>query len=342
MSGRRFTLLLIAALLAIGCACYLATQRNLPRDSASAPLLPGLAAELDSVAVITLRKGAAMPAVTLHKANDHWTIAERGGYAADSSKVRRLLVSLGDATVVEEKTAEPANYAAIGVDDPTAAGAAGLGVELTAKDGSHSVIIGKAAGDAVFARRAGEARSWLVHPAITAEAAPRYWIDAQLIDIPTTAIQRIAVTPASGPAYAVHRIAPATDHFALDTVPAGRQPLDPTSLGPSPIAFSGLTADDVEPAGRIEFKGPSVLLTLANGDLVTLKGSVNGAQHWLAIESKQAALAAKAAWVFDIASYRYDAIFRPLEQLLQPKADKTAAGKPKPAAKPLKSAIPAR
>jgi hypothetical protein len=346
MSRQRFAILLIAAVVVISGALYLASERNLPRDVAGAPLLPGLGAGLGGIDTISVRKGATAPAVTLQKAGDRWTLAERDGYPADSAKVRKLLLSLGDAVVTEEKTADPANYAAIGVDDPAAAGASGTGIDLVSKEGghsaTHSIIIGKTSGDGVFARRAGEATSWLVRPAITAEASPRYWIDAALIDIPTASIQRIAVTPASGPSYAVHRVDSGKDQFALDAVPAGRQPLDPTSVGPSPIAFSGLTADDVEPAAGIEFKGPTTVLTLSNGAVVTLRGQVDGDKHRLAIEApKDAALEAKAAKrVFDIAAYRYDAIFRPLEQLLEPKAQ-PKTGKA-PAAEPRKPTAPSR
>jgi hypothetical protein len=332
MSQRRFIVLLIAALVAISGAFFLASERKLPRDSSGAPLLPGLAAELDGVTAVSLRKGAPVPAVSLHKLTGGWAVAERGDYPADASKVRKLLLALGDAAVVEEKTADPANYPAIGVEDNPAPGAAGTVVEITAKDGAHTVIIGKPAGDGVFARRAGAAQSYLVRPAISVEAEPRQWIDPHFIDIATAQVQRLAVTPATGAAYAVHRIAPGADDYALDAVPAGRVPLDPKSVGPSPIAFGGLTADDVAAAGGIAFKAtPTAVLTLAGGDVITLRGAVDGDKHWLEVEpGKDAALAARAKGrAFEIAGYRYDAIFRPLEQLLQPKAEKS-----KPAARP--------
>lgn len=86
------------------------------------------------------------------------------------------------------------------------------------------------------------------------------------------------------------------------------------------------------PAAGIEFKGtPTAVLTLTDGDVITLQGAVSGDKHWLEVEpGKDAALAARTKGrAFEVAGYRYDAIFRPLEQLLQPKAEK-----PKPAVKP--------
>ena len=70
-----------------------------------------------------MRKGAAAPAVSLHKAADNGRWPQRGDYPADVAKLRKLLLALGDAKIVEEKTSSPANYPIIGVEDPTKPGA---------------------------------------------------------------------------------------------------------------------------------------------------------------------------------------------------------------------------
>ena len=164
MSPRRFIVLSIAALAAIIGALFLASGRNPPRDSGGAPLLPGLAAELDTVTAVVLRKGAPAPAVSLRKLAAGWAVAERGDYPADAAKVRTLLISLGDAAVIEEKTANPANYPAIGVDDPAAEHPARAS-RSRARDGVHSVIIGKpSATGCSRGARARRRASWCVPP----------------------------------------------------------------------------------------------------------------------------------------------------------------------------------
>ena len=57
-------------------------------------------------------------------------MAERADYPADEAKVRKLLIALADAKVVEEKTSNPASYATLGVEDMKGTGATGLRVEL--------------------------------------------------------------------------------------------------------------------------------------------------------------------------------------------------------------------
>jgi hypothetical protein len=377
MSRQRFIALMVAALVAISGALYLSTQRNLLRDPHGMALMPSLAGELDTVTSLSVRKGGAAP-VTLQKQGEQWAVAERANYPADVAKVRKLLLALSEAKIREEKTSDPANYAIIGVEDPSQPGATGAQIELTAQDGKHDVIVGKNVGQGSFVRREGEKASYIVEPGISFEAEPRYWIDTRLLDIPADKIQSIETKPATGPAYSVHRVpaappkpattapaptaapdapaatapaatapaatpaaiappAPDANKFALDGVPSGRQAADPQTLAPSTTILSSLAVDDVAAAGDIDFSKPStVTVALSDGGVITFTGAVVGDKRWIQVAApKDAALNAKTSGrAFEIASYRYDSIFRPLEQLLVPKPPPPSAKKPVPAPKP--------
>lgn len=340
MSRQRFISLLVAAVIAISAALYLSGRRNAAPVQQGAALLPSLAAELDSITALSIRRGSAVPTVTVHERNGHWTVAERSDYPADVSKVRKLVLALSDAKIIEQKTSNPVNYPVIGVEDPSLAGAAGAEISVTAKDGKHAVIVGKASGGGNFARRAGEQASFLVEPGISFESEARYWIEPHLIDIAAADIQSIEVKPATGPAYAVRReaAAPASAKapavgaaaasaaggakFVLEGTPPGRKALDSASLAPSPTTYGALTADDVEPAADVDFtKAVQATITLSGGNVITLSGATDGDKHWILVKTtKDEAFNAKAAGrAFEIASYRFDALFRPVEQLLVPK-----------------------
>jgi hypothetical protein len=348
MSRQRLIALGIAAFLAIAGALYISTQRNLPRDPHGSSLLPLLAAELNTVTSLSVRKGSATPTVTVHKQGEQWTVAERADYPADVLKLRKLLLALSDAKIREEKTSNPANYSIIGVEDPLKPGS-GAQIELMAQDGKHDVIIGKSVGNGNFVRRAGENTSYVIEPAISLEAEPRFWIDTKLLDLPADKIQSIENKPATGPGYFLHRVPASSDKapvanipaptatpgaaapgspppaakFVLDAVPAGRQAADQQTLAPSATLLSNLAIDDVSPAGDIDFSKPStVTVTLSDGSVVTLTGAVIDDKHWIQVSApKDASLSAKTGGrAFEIASYRYDSLFRPLEQLLVPRA----------------------
>jgi len=339
MSRQRFIALAVAALLAISGALYLSSQRNLPRDSHGALLLPSLASELNTVSALSVRRGSATPSVTVHEQSGRWTVAERADYPADVSKLRKLVLALSEAKIVEQKTSNPASFPVIGVEDPASAGATGAEITVVAQDGKRAVIIGKPVGEGNFARRSGENTSYSVEPGISFEAEPRYWIDSRLLDIKATDIQSIEIKPAAGPSYTVHRDGAG---FALDGVPAGRKAAEPATLAPSPTALSGLTADDVTPASGIDFsKAMVAAVTLTGGNVITITGTTIGDKHWVSLQaSKDAALNTLAAGrAFELAGYRFDAILRPLEQLLVPKepppgAHKADSLKPSPPGRP--------
>jgi hypothetical protein len=96
------------------------------------------------------------------------------------------------------------------------------------------------------------------------------------------------------------------------------------------------------------------VFTLADGNVITLIGTSVGDKRWVQVQStRDAALAAKTKnRAYELASYRFDAIFRPVDQLLVPKETKdtkapatapAAPGRRKPASgasSPLPQASP--
>jgi hypothetical protein len=335
MTRGRFVLLAVAAVLALAAAITVSIRRYAPHESPGLALLPALGEDLNAVSALTVRKGAATPTLTLHKVAGQWSVAERADYPADVPKLRKLLVALRDARIVEEKTSDPARFAEIGVDDPGHPGASGAEITVVTGGGKSAVIVGKSVGEGNFARRQGENRSFAVQPSITVETEPRFWIDARLIDVPATLIQGIEVKPAAGPAFALHRLNPADGTYSLEGVPPGRKPRDGHALAPSSSLLAGLNAEDVAASGSVDFTAPStVTVTLTDGKVLTLTGVAVADKHWIEVSSiKDEPFTAKTRGrVFEIAAYRYDEIFKPLEQLLEPlpqKAAPPAAPKPK-------------
>jgi Domain of unknown function (DUF4340) len=390
MSRQRLLMLTVAALVAIFAALALTSHRNASPDLHGAALLPSLGAELDTVTSLSVLKGSPTPTVTVHKQGDQWTVAQRGDYPADASKVRKLLLALSDAKIGEEKTSNPDNYSVIGVEDALKAGATGSQIELLAKSGKLDIIVGKPMAQGNFVRRAAEKTSYVAEPSISFEAEPRFWIDTRLLDIANEKIQSIEFKPASGPGYTLRRVtepaakaaegkaaspplpgappataqapgaepapeaatatpapvsAPPVSKFVLEGVPSGRQANDAQSIAPLPSTFSSFTVEDVSPASDVDFSKPSILVvTLTDGSVMTLTGTAAGDKRWIQVAApKDAALTAKAnGRAFEVASYRYDQVFRPLEQLLVPKpappSAKPATGEPR--SSPIPSPIP--
>lgn len=320
MNSRRLLALIAGATIAIVAALYFAHLRGTPPDTAGGAVLPALQGALDRVNSVSIRKGAATT-VTVHKQGSRWTVAERGEYPADVAKLRKLLFALESAKTVEPKTADPASYGVLGVANPAEAGG-GTEIVLGGTAAPVALIVGKSAGRGSYVRRSGEAGSWLIEPAISFETEPQYWIDSTVLEIPAASIQRIEVKPAGGAAYAWRRTDPKEDKFELEGVPRDRTPLDSKMLPPVGGAFAALHAEDVATASGIEFnEAATATVTLSDGDIVTITGGVAGDKRWITVSSTQDATLTERTRgrAFNIATFRYDAIFKPLEQLLNPK-----------------------
>jgi Domain of unknown function (DUF4340) len=343
MNRQRLSILLVAALLVLGLALFLSTRRNAGSElTQSGPLLPGFNAQSEGLSTLSIRKGSGTPQVTLKRSGDQWAVLQRNDYPADVSRLRKLILALNDAKIIEAKTKEPANFAIIGVEDATQPAAAGTEIDYTIKDGAHSLIIGKPVGEGNFVRRVGDNQSYQVSPGIYVESEPRSWIDNKLFELPIGSIQKVDVKLAGGPSYSLHRVAappapktppaasaasaapepPAESPFVLEGVPAGRKAADAATLAPSVSALSGLTADDVGQASDVDFSKPSTaIFTMKDGGIVTVTGTVVGDKHWITVSGiKDAAFAEKSKGrAYELAGYRYEGIFRSLDQLLVPK-----------------------
>ena len=65
----------------------------------------------------------------------------------------------------------------------------------------------------------------------------------------------------------------------------------------------------------------TVFDTLTNSGTITVTGTVIGDKHWIQVNAPkdQALMSRIAGRAFQVAGYRYEGLFRPLEQLLVPK-----------------------
>ena len=67
------------------------------------PVAPALQDRVNDTAAVIIE--AADGTVTLEREGADWTLAEKAGYPANAEKIRELILSLRDAKILEEKTA---------------------------------------------------------------------------------------------------------------------------------------------------------------------------------------------------------------------------------------------
>jgi hypothetical protein len=190
--------------------------------------------------------------------------------------------------VVEQKSADPANYHTLGVEDPAAPDATGTEIAISTPAATQTLIVGKASAGGNFVRFAQQARCLLIAPALSADGEARDWIDARVLDLKPALVQQIQVKPAKGPAFK-------------------RKDADFNAL-------AALNALDVGPAADLDFKSAAnAVVTLTDGAVITLNATTVQDKHWITVASTQdKELNDKARGrAYEIGATRYDAIFAP-------------------------------
>jgi hypothetical protein len=350
---RQVLILLGAGLALVILAAWVVSSRHDTSSGSGELVLTGAEHALDKVTEVHLIRGDGTR-TTLKPGTQGWIVAERD-YPADTGKVRKLLLDLGSLSVVEEKTSRPANYPALGVEDVNNnPKATGTRVELVTPAKTYALIVGKSSsGKSGFVRVADSKQSVLAAPAITVDADPKRWLDPSLIDVPLERVKAMDVKPADGPAYSAARDKKEQPDFAVTGIPKGRELSSPGMADPIASSLGGLTVDDAHKAAApaADVKVSQVVFHTFDGLDITVAGHKDGPRTLISLSfhgsGKDAEAEAKtlgdrvSGWDFDIPSYKYDSIFKPLEDLLakppEPakkpdKADKGKTAKPSPKA----------
>jgi hypothetical protein len=357
MTPRRVFILLVAGILVIAGSLWLVSQRHLEQATLTGDLvLPGLEKSLNDVTEIRLTKGDGTR-TTLKKRPADWVVGERG-YPADTGRVRKLLLDLAALSVVEEKTRNPQNYAQLGVEDSNSPKAAGTLVELIAPTKNFALIVGKPAqGKSGFVRVAHTQSSLLAQPLISVDTDPRHWIDRAVVDISDQQMKEAVVESAAGPAYTVARAAPQQDDYKVAPLPKGRELSGSGAANGVGSALSSLQADDVRRAPTAAAdaadaadaaKSDHGIFRTFNGLELDITGHTEGERHYIALVARSNAKESQAEaerinarfqdWQIEIPTYNYQAMFKPLEELLKklepPKAKAAKASAAKKSASP--------
>ena len=109
----------------------------------------------------------------------------------------------------------------------TAADAAGISVALTAPGRElPTVILGNAEGAKYrYARRAGEAQSFLIDRNPDVPRAAAQWVDSVIIDVRSERVREVTITHADGEVVRISKASPELANFEVADVPDGPRAL---------------------------------------------------------------------------------------------------------------------
>ncbi len=347
--SRRALAGLLGALAALAIVAGIALLGERPAGRDEALLLPELKGQLNDVRRVVITGPGNKPIATLERGAELWTVAERNNYPADVGRIRKNLLALAEARIIEEKTSNPEFYERLGVQDLADEGAGGVQLTLAAEQELASVIIGQApagSSDYSYARRAAEPVSWLITGQFDLGKTSGEWLDRSLTDISPERIASVTIShpgegtlrlsrPAATTAASTAAESAAPDEaleFVVDGVPPGRELSYPGVATTIAAALAELQLEDVHTrdvlgatpgkpvVARFVTTDGLVVETsawrLADGTRITFLASGEGE----AGKEAEAINARLGGWVYTLPGYKTEQFTRQLTDLLAPAA----------------------
>jgi hypothetical protein len=254
MTTKFLIALSVVAGVAIAIAYLIASERTRETASLQQPLVPALAENLDKITRLRLTGAPNQSVITLQRDAHGWTIPEKGSYAADKSQVRKALLALADAKIIEEKTSNPSLYERLGVQDVSIAGAAGVRLDIEGLGEPISLMIGNydaRAGNGTYVRYVDEAQSLLASGNLTAEANAREWLNREVLDIAADQIQQVKIKHPDGATLTVVKDKRTQPNFTVLNIPENRVlQSDEVANSLGGVLFA-LQLDDVAPVTEL-------------------------------------------------------------------------------------------
>ncbi|MEO8223896.1 MAG: DUF4340 domain-containing protein [Gammaproteobacteria bacterium] len=336
MNRRRFALL-VAALAVLAVLAGIGLYRERPGGGTAGLLQPGLKDQLNDIQRIVITGKGNETLATLERGASTWTVTERHNYPADVARIRKNLLALADARIVEEKTSNPDFYDRLGVQDLASATAGGEQLTLSGGKVPISVIVGQpqpGTPDLTYVRRVGEAKSWLVAAQFDLGKTSGEWLDRAVTDIPATRIQSVTITH---PGVETLRITRTADQkqdgitgFQVADLPAGRQLSYPGIANGVAAVLADLQLEDVQGRDILGADpGKPVVARFVTTDGLTVEASAwrlpdgtrisFSASGAGAAEKEAATLNARlGGWVYTLPGYKTEQLTRRLQELLAP------------------------
>jgi hypothetical protein len=300
-------------------------------------MLPELARQSGSLGSVEITKGGEK--LTLERAGEQWKLKERGGYPALADKVRALVVQLGNAKLVEPKTAAKERWSLLELEDPQGKDAKSSLVRLLDAHGKpiSEMVIGKSRPNAfgtgrggIYVRRPSETQTWLAAGEPNMSIDVKDWVDVAIYKADVPKLQRVTIEHANEVPIVVEKDSAPDAKFALKSVPEGVKLKQNAPVEQIPLSFGSIDFEDVRPLDKTPIGETVSIITTESTDGLTvtfrLRRESKPTAAWLSYtasgtgDAKKAAdeINAKAAgWEFKIPDWKANQIGKRAAELFE-------------------------
>lgn len=295
----------------------------------------------DAAEINIVHHGAALKLV---RNNTVWGVAARSNYPADLAKVHKLTDALAELKLDEPRSANPDDYARLGVEDAEGKDANSTlirvldssGAPIAALIAGHQHTGSHGNGDGTYVRRPGEAQSWLAQGSLTASADPLDWLDTKIADAEAPEVTAMTVTRDGRSLSFVKK----DGHMTL-TTPGDFPKLDQFKLDDMAHGLQRMNLLDVRPApapGKLLGQGT---MTIKSGETFTVTVNTSSQEVWIQISATGEGAAKAAAdalnarangWAYKIDEWRQQSFVPSIDELKEYTPPANPAPAPAPAA----------
>lgn len=334
--SRRALLAILAALAVLAAIVAVGPRLGGPPPADDTPFLPELAPALAELTGVVVTGPGNQVIATLARDGERWVVREAGDYPADLGKLRQNLQALADARRLEEKTAAPEFYGRLGVDDPAESGSRAIRLDFQGPTPVPAVILGDTGingADAAYARRVGEATSWLVSGRYEVGKLRGDWLDRAVVDVPAAKVRKLTITQPDRAVLTITKETEAATDFAVADLPPGQALAYPGIANGIAGALAGLTFDGVDGRAVLGDNPPKpVVARFETFDGLTVETSAwrlpVGTRYTVVASAAADNATAKAAadainarvggWVYTLPDFKAELLTRRRADLLQP------------------------
>ena len=332
MKSRSLAVLVVLAIVVLAGGWFLGPG-SMPKVSqnigAGRLAFPDLAPKLAQAAKLMLeQKGKTL---VIEKHGDIWGVADRGGYPVQATKLRGVLTGLTELRLVDRRTADPAEFGKLGLDDPAKPDTTGLLLRVLDASGKpiaelilghRRVLTGGNVPEEIYVRRPGDNQSWLAEGTLEVDADASLWLDRDIANIASAKIS--GATVVNGDQHLT--FARQGDKFTL-TAPASHPPLDDYKVEDVSRALEFLTFNDVKPLGEGK-SGPDLpgtkigtgSFTTADGETIDVTVNREGSNVWASFAASGGGDAAAMeqrvkGWAYQLGGWKQAALAPSLDDL---------------------------
>jgi hypothetical protein len=336
--NNRTMIWLAGALVILAILAMIGQRGQQPQTQSGNMFLPGLLESLDDVRRVEIVGAGEERLATLERDDSGWTVLERGGYPADLTKMRHVLLSLAETQILEAKTANPALHDRLGLEAIDSDTAGGVAIQLIGPAEPVRIIVGNAEGDYQrYVRRQDEDQTYLINrdPEIATSAVD--WLDTAIVNVDGERIQHVTVSRSDSEPLIVSKAVRGQANFTVENIPEGREIRYDSIANVMDNILESLTLDDVEPLTETTDEVIVTEFRTFDGLVITAQSLERDDSAWASFaaavdptlppesEQTRADAAAEATeinervqgWRYQIATYKFDQLTREMADLLQ-------------------------